>query len=276
MVPSASIVWMSVSLVLIFGFPIALAVYLCVRRKASFLAVAVGALVFLVVQLLVRIPLLQQLGKLDWYQSLASNTLLFVLFLSLTAGLFEETGRYVAFRFLLKDRLETKNALAYGAGHGGFEAIALVGLTYINNLVISLAINNGTFDTLIAPSLGGSGEMVKSQFLGLAPSVFVLGGVERFLTILVHIGMTLLVYYSVRYRRPVFYWLALLVHTALNFGAVMIAQLPGGMWPAEAFVLVFAGLSVWLILRSPQVESRLAPEPAAPEVPAVELDSKPE
>ena len=261
MVSSATIAFIIFSLVLIFGFTIGLVIYLCVGRKASIVAVLVGALVFLVFQLLIRVPFLQMVAQMPWYQAMASSLLLTAIFLSVTAALFEETGRYLAFRFLLKNKLETKNAVAYGAGHGGFEAIALVGLTYINNLVISLAINNGSYDTSFSPALGASAEMIKNQFITLPSSIFALGGIERFLTILAHIGMSVLVYYAVRYRMPRFYLFALLAHTLLNFGAVMLSRASGGMWVSEGYLLLFAAASVWLVLRSPQIEARLAPPP---------------
>jgi uncharacterized membrane protein YhfC len=259
MVSSVTIAFIIFSLFLIFGFTIGLVVYLCVVRKASFVAVLVGALVFLVFQLLTRIPLLQVISQMEWYQAMAASLPLLAIFLSVTAALFEETGRYLAFRYVLKNRLETKNAVAYGVGHGGFEAIVLVGLTYINNLVICLAINSGTYDTTIGPALGASAEMVKNQFLTLPSHIFALGGIERFLTILVHIGLSVLVYYAVRYRMPRFYLYALLAHTLLNFGVVLISQAPGGTWLAEGYVLLFAAASVWLVLNSLQIEARLAP-----------------
>lgn len=268
MVSPASIGFIIFSLVLIFGFTIGLVIYLCVKRKASIVAVLVGALVFLVFQLLTRVPLLQVIGQMDWYQAMAASLPLLAIFLSVTASLFEETGRYLAFRFVLKNKLETKNAVAYGVGHGGFEAIVLVGLTYINNLVISLAINNGTYDQSIGPALGASAETVKNQYLNLPSSIFAVGGIERFLTILAHIGLSVLVYYAVRYRMPRFYLYALLAHTLLNFGAVMLSRVQGGMWISEGYLLLFAAASVWLVLRSPQIESRLAqqPSPSEPEV----------
>ena len=66
------------------------------------------------------------------------NIWLYALYGGLMAGLFEETGRYLAFSFALKKyRAKNVNALMYGAGHGGFEAIVIVGLTMINNIVWS-------------------------------------------------------------------------------------------------------------------------------------------
>ena len=258
MVSTAALFFMGFSLFLIFVFPIGLAIYLCVKRKASLIAVLVGALVFLVTQVLIRIPLLQLAASMPWYRAMAANLVVLVLFLSFTAGLFEETGRYLGFRFLLKHKLETKNALAYGVGHGGFEAIFLVGLTYINNIAISLMINSGTFDQTVAPQLGANAEMIKSQLVNIPATTFALGGIERVLTILAHIGMSLLVYYAVRYGKVRFYFFALLAHTLMNFIAVMISRQTNRAWLAELFMLVVAALALVLIFRSKQVEARLA------------------
>jgi len=258
MVSSASIGFMVFSLVVSIGLPVGLAIYLCVKKKASVVAVLVGVLGFLVSQVLIRIPLLKAASQMPWYQSMAANLVVYALFLSFTAGLFEETARFLGFRFLLKNKLETKNALAYGVGHGGFEAIFLVGLSFINNLAISMMINNGTFDANVAPALGANAEVLKNQLINLPPSIFAVAGIERALTICAHIGMSLLVYYAVRYRKPVFYLFALLAHTLLNFGAVLLARLPNGTWLSEGYLAVFAVLALVLIFRSGQVEAALA------------------
>ena len=61
---------------------------------------------------------------------------LYALYGGFMAGLFEETGRYLAFSFALKKyRAKNVNALMYGAGHGGFEAVVVVGLTMINKKI---------------------------------------------------------------------------------------------------------------------------------------------
>ena len=52
------------------------------------------------------------------------------------AGIFEETGRFLAFKTVLRKKQgKDINALMYGAGHGGFEAAALLGITMINNII---------------------------------------------------------------------------------------------------------------------------------------------
>ena len=66
----------------------------------------------------------------------------------LLAGVFEEVGRYLAFRFLLKRYTNRRDAVTYGIGHGGIEAILVLGLTAINNIAIAQLVNSGSIETI--------------------------------------------------------------------------------------------------------------------------------
>lgn len=71
---------------------------------------------FLVFQLVTRIPLLTFLPRFDWYKSFMENVFAAGIFLGLTAGIFETAGRFIGLRFLLGKRQEWKNGIAYGIG----------------------------------------------------------------------------------------------------------------------------------------------------------------
>jgi uncharacterized membrane protein YhfC len=248
LVSTLSLAFMLVSILLSFGLPIGLVIYFYIKKRISLLAVLVGVLGFLVTQVLIRIPALGWLSQSEFYRIMAATPAVLVLFLSLTAGLFEETGRWLAFRFLLRKKLEHKNAVAYGIGHGGFEAIILVGFTFINNLVYSLMINNGTFDSILAPQLGPDmANYVRSQLVDLPATMFLAGGIERVFTIVIQIALSVMVYLGVRQRRVGYYWMAVLAHTAVNFVAVMITTTGVSVWFAELTVFVFALVGLWFI-----------------------------
>lgn len=134
MVSTLSLLFIICTLVIVFLFPLGLLIYLYRKEKISLKAVAVGALIFIVFQFLIRIPLLSRLGALPQFRQLMKNMFFAVLIGGLSAGLFEEVGRYLGFRFLLNKKLSWKNGVAYGLGHGGIEAIGAVGLAYINKL----------------------------------------------------------------------------------------------------------------------------------------------
>lgn len=68
------------------------------------------------------------------------------------AGLFEETGRFLAMRYVLKkEHGNAHNALMYGAGHGGLEMFVILSLGMINNLIYSVMIHLGQTQTLLDP-----------------------------------------------------------------------------------------------------------------------------
>ncbi len=243
---------MSISLLVIIGFPLGLAVYFYKKEKISLKAILVGALVFIVFQLLTRIPILSMLNNQEWYRDLSAASLLFSAFLvgGFSAGLFEEMGRFLGFRYFLRDKLSWQNGVAFGIGHGGIEALVLVGLTYVNNIVLSIMINQGLFDSIIAPQLGAeTAAFVKSQLTGLPPVTFLLGGLERLLTMIIHIALSLLVLYAVIHKKIAFLFYAILLHTMLNALAVIIAQ-EFGLWYAQLFILAMAFMAVIYIIRS--------------------------
>ena len=81
---------------------------------------------------------------------ITGNIWLYGLYGGLTAGLFEETGRYLAMRLYMKKSLTKENSLMYGVGHGGIEAVMIVGMSYISNLMVALMINLKGLDSLLA------------------------------------------------------------------------------------------------------------------------------
>ncbi|MCX7975615.1 MAG: YhfC family intramembrane metalloprotease [Bellilinea sp.] len=256
MVSSLSIVAMLVSTIVVFGLPMILAIIFIRRYGASLVAVGVGVLGFLVPQVLIRIPALQWLSQQPFYQQWAAQPWLIGLFLSLTAGLFEETGRWIGFRYLLRNRLQFKNGLAYGVGHGGFEAIFLVGLSYINLITFSLMINNGTFDSLVAPQLGLAAEQIRTQLISTPSYLYLVGGLERVFAIAIQLGLSVLVFYSVKRQKARLYWLAVLLHTVVNLPAVLLSSTGIGILWIELWVAVCAGVAVWYVIHSHRREQQ--------------------
>ena len=160
------------------------------------------------------------------------------------AGLFEETGRYLAFSFALKKyRAKNVNALMYGAGHGGFEAIVIVGLTMINNIVWSFMINSGRVAELTG-SLAGDQLEQAQQAIGLLISTpsyqFLLGGAERLFAILLHISLSVLVWFAVKWEGKLYlYPAAILIHFAVDAAAALLSSLGVNVVIIEAVVAIF-------------------------------------
>lgn len=258
MVNTLSIVFMVISALIVFLFPVVLAVYMYKKERISLKAILIGALVFIVFQFLTRIPLIGFLGTQPWFQNLMGNLFFSaVLVGGLTAGLFEEIGRYLGFRFILKKELAWKNGIAYGIGHGGIEAIGLVGSSYINNIVMSIMINAGTFDSVIVPQIGAeTAAILKSQLINTPSFFFLAGGLERLFAIIIQIALSLVVLYAVMNRKFIFVVYAVLLHTLVNASSVILLQQGFNIWTVEFWILILATAAFIFILKSRKIFER--------------------
>lgn len=213
-----------------------------------------GALVFVVSQLLLRLPLVAMLQAALGPQIIGSPLLSFGLglLLAFTAALFETGGRYVGYRFLLRRTSKTWNVgVMFGLGHGGIESALLVAGLATTQLVTLLTLTQASLAALPpvqAEALGTLAAAVNGEpaWLGLA------GAWERMIALLFHVAMSLLVLQSfVRGERR---WLgyALGAHFLMDFvtPTLIPALLPAGMarGGAQQAVLLAAGLfSLWVI-----------------------------
>ena len=86
MVSSLSIACMFITLLIVFLFPIGLLIYMYRKERIALKAVLVGAIVFVVFQLLTRIPLLSALAGQEWYQNLVENPLFYAIVIGGLSG----------------------------------------------------------------------------------------------------------------------------------------------------------------------------------------------
>lgn len=228
MISVPSIIFVLISLFICLALPAVLALVLILKHKASWKAFVLGIAVFTVFQFLTRVPILNALqGEPSYILFAQTNTILYGILLALSAGVFEETGRLVGMRFFMQKDLTWKNGLTFGLGHAGVEAFVLVGIPYVGVLAGLL-----------------SGDLA---YAAVPPATFLLGGVERLLTIAFHIGMTMLVLYAVKRREIRWFIFAILFHTAADTIAVLFAG--GDAWMLEGIVAIFAALGVYIVVR---------------------------
>ena len=237
-VPALSIVFMIITCAISFGVPIALFIYLRLVKKADIYPFFAGCTVMLLFAFILESGAHSIVLSSPAGSAIRGNIWLYAL-----AGLFEETGRYLAFSFALKKyRAKNVNALMYGAGHGGFEAIVIVGLTMINNIIWSFMINSGRIAELTG-SLSGDQLAQAQQSIGLLISTpsyqFLLGGVERIFAIILQISLSVLVWFAVKWEGKLYlYPLAILFHFAVDAAAALLSGLGVNVVVIEAVVAV--------------------------------------
>jgi len=185
---------------------------------------------------------------------------LYVAYGALAAGVFEETGRLVGFTVLKRRFQGVRTGVAYGIGHGGIEAILLVGLTMVGNLVVSVVINLGQAD--------GVPAAVVTALTGEPSWMFLVGGGERVIAIALQISLSILVWVAVTHpgRRWLFP-LAILFHA---IGDVPAAMMQAGFLTNVAVVesltlVITAAIAAYAVmwLRRALAEERLAADVAS-------------
>ena len=255
-------VGMAFSLVVSVAVPIVLLVLLKKRTNARLSSAAFGVGAFIVFALLLE-ALLHRLMLAVFGERLTGNIWLYALYGGLAAGLFEEGGRWLIMKYFMKQRLDRDNALMFGVGHGGIEAILLVGLTGLSNLAASLIINSGALEASLGTLDEATRAATETQLAALetTPSwTFFLGGVERIAAIALHIALSFLVYRAVKSSRPSLWLLAVAVHAWIDAGTVLLAQVLSPLWIELVLCALVALLWAWIW---PQLR---AEEPAAPPV----------
>lgn len=92
------------NIVICVGVPTAVFAFLLKKSKQSLKIFLVGGCTYLISQVCIRQPVLSILESIDAYKIFEiSNPVGYMLFISITAALIEEFGRYIAFHFVTRD-----------------------------------------------------------------------------------------------------------------------------------------------------------------------------
>ena len=151
-----------------------------------------GMICFVLSQLCLRLPLLKLLNNNLWIYSFQSlYPLIYGSLLTLSAGLFEEGGRFIFRDKILKENNSKSDAIIFGLGHGLIEVIFVIILSFNNlNLLTSSDI-----------------------FLGLY---------ERLLAVIFHIGMTVLIWLGFnRMKKYRYLILAIFLHGFFDYFIIL-------------------------------------------------------
>ena len=197
-------------------FPIVAIIIFIIKKKLSPIPFLVGMGAFFVSQIVLRLPIMSVLAQVSWYKNFVGTTIGIIIVGGLTAGLFEETARYISARFILKNKRTYKDTISFGLGHGICEVIILVGLSMISNFVLMLMINSGSISSITSSLPAETAEQIVNSLVGVTVSSLLLSLVERVSAVAFHVFATVLIFKGVREKKIIYYFLAILAHTALN------------------------------------------------------------
>ena len=238
--------------------PVLIWILWTVKKKEKFTTILVGAatfFVFVMTEKIIQGVLIApaSMGMSEHGASIFINArpLLLAFLVGFFPGLFEETGRFVAFRTVLRNRKNRETSISYGIGHGGFEVIFLLGLAYINNVTYSLMINTGTFAATIEQVAAQAPDQVEAllaipeQLAALSFVHILLAIYERIWAFLFHTGASIIVFYACKDKKKFWlYPLAILLHTAMDMiaGLTMTGVISLSDWQIEAAFTIIGAL----------------------------------
>ena len=278
-VQTSSFLWLAVGTVLFVTIPVILAVVWKIRKKEPATSILAGAAFFILFVLILEKPIQNVLlfptamGLKDHAVSAftGARPVLLAFLAGLFPGLFEETGRLIAFKTVLKKRRNRETSISYGIGHGGIEVLLILGLTYIEYIAYAVMINTGVFGSIaeqVAASAPGQLPQLNAVADMLAKFSFANLGVdlvERVFAVMFHIGASVLVFYACRDKN--LFWLypaAVVLHTGMDFVAALsvFEVISISPWALEGIVAAFGSLvffgSYFLLYRRDR--SMISPE----------------
>ncbi|MBQ3711359.1 MAG: YhfC family intramembrane metalloprotease [Bacteroidales bacterium] len=251
--------------------PFLLARWAIRNLKAGLKSVLTGAGVFVLFALILESIVHQIVLKGPHGAAIIGNTYYYALYGGLMAGLFEEAGRFLSMKFILKkESPAAKTGIAYGVGHGGIELLIIFGVTMVSNLAISALINSGNLDVLLATVPEANRAQVQAQLEGLQTltvGTLLFGLWERVSAIILQIGLSIIVWTAVR-KGGKWLWLfpaAILLHALVDALAVIISK-SVGMLATEIVVFALAiavGSIGWMLAKRLNVAAAPGAAPAA-------------
>jgi len=243
--------------------PVVIALIWKIKKKEPITTILVGAGAFLLFALILEKPIQNVLvfpttmGLPDHALSLffAANPVLLSLVAGLFPGVFEETGRLVAYKTLLKKRTQRETSISYGIGHGGIEVVLILGLNFVNYIIYALMINTGAFGAVVEQVAAQAPEqLAQLDTIVTILTTFSIGTLaiyvfERVFAVMFHVGASILVFYACKDKKKFWlYPLAIVLHTAMDsvlalniFGVISISD-----WGLEAIVAIM-GISVFFL-----------------------------
>ena len=178
----------------------------------------------------------------------------YVLYGALMAGVFEECGRHIILKYVLKKNRTRENAVLYGIGHGGIEILFVLLPSMILMLAIAVLFSSGDTENALRTL-----NITEETAAAALPSVqaaaafdypmMAMNVLERLMAMLVHMGLTVLVFYGVRREKRGCLPLAVLLHMLADTFPALYQRGLLPLWTVELWGALWAAVIGFLACR---------------------------
>lgn len=182
------------------------------------------------------------------------NTVAFVLYGIIMAGVFEECGRYIVLKYIMKKNRTPENAIMYGIGHGGIEILAVLLPSMILYLVIAVLFSSGNIENALSTL-----NIAEDTAAAALPSVeaaaafdyamMAMNVLERLFAMLLHIGLTVVVYYGVCNANKACLPIAILLHMLMDTFPALYQRGVVALWAVEIWAALWTTVIVFVAVK---------------------------
>lgn len=230
-----------------FVIPFAFVLLWKMRFRKSIIPSLVGVFIFITFGIILKSVPNMLFTAIDSPISrfLKENIWAYVLYAALIAGIFEETGRYFAFKVFLSKHDYRESSVAYGLGHGGVECMAVLGFTMIQNFTYAQLINAGQMEEVYS-SFTDEGAVkvfkdLEQAILNLTVSDCVWAGIERLSAIILQVALSVLVFQAVHVTgKKRMLAVAIALHTVIDIFAGLYQQGKLSLVITEVIIIIYA------------------------------------
>lgn len=190
------------------------------------------------------------------------NTAAYVIYGTVMAGVFEECGRYIILKYIMKKNRTRENAVMYGIGHGGIEILAVILPSIILMLAIAVLFSAGDIKSALnalkiteetaAAALPQVQAAASFDYAMMAMNV-----IERLIAMLLHIGLTVIVFYGVLNAKKVYLLMAIILHMATDTFPALYQRGVVPLWVVEVWCALWVVMTIFIASKLySRIESR--------------------
>ena len=228
--------------------PVVVALIFVKRSKIGWRLFGIGVVTFLASQLL-HIPFNSFCLSpfLDWTGLETSaggvSLVLAALALGLSAGVFEETARYLVYRYWLKKEQSWADGVMFGLGHGGVESM-IVGVLALYALAQVFVLRGENLRNYVPIEQIELAQAQIAAYWSMPWHEAILGSVERLAAMSFHVGASVMVLQALKRKNIAWLGAAIAWHALLDGVAVFSVQVLN-IYGTEALVVLFGALSLF-------------------------------
>ena len=182
------------------------------------------------------------------------NTVAFVLYGIIMAGVFEECGRYIVLKYIMKKNRTPENAVMYGIGHGGIEILAVLLPSMILYLIIAVLFSAGNIENALstlniaedtaAAALPSVEAAAAFDYVMMAMNI-----IERLFAVLSHIGLSVIVYYGVSNANRACLPAAIILHMLMDTFPALCQRSVVPLWMVEVWAALWTTIIVFIAVK---------------------------